>query len=175
MMERWDLYDEHRKPLRKLHTRGIDLGAGEYHTVVEIFTVNADGRLLLTQRDPLKTYPFLWEGTGGSVTAGETSLEGAQRELQEETGLNVLAEELAKIGGMRHDTCFRDIYIWRSPDLIDIADLNLQPDEVCAAKWVTFHELKEMNRLGLIVPTVWNRILMYEKEIDGWMRCKDGF
>lgn len=174
-MEQWDLYDKNRKPLGKLHTRGVELEAGEYHTVVEIFTVNADGRLLLTQRDPLKTYPLLWEGTGGSVTAGETSLEGAQRELQEETGLFAPAEALVKIGGMRHETCFRDNYIWRSPHLIDIADLNLQPGEVCSARWTGSDELKNMNRLGLIVPSVWERILLYRKEIEEWMGCRNVF
>ena len=44
---------------------------GEFHVVVEIFTFNADAQILLTQRDPLKSYPLLWESTGGSVNAGE--------------------------------------------------------------------------------------------------------
>lgn len=70
-MEIWDLVDESRKPLGKLHTRGNELQRGEFHVVVEIFTFNADAQILLTQRDPLKSYPLLWESTGGSVNAGE--------------------------------------------------------------------------------------------------------
>lgn len=170
-MELWDLYDENRKPLGKLHTRGMDLAAGEYHTVVEIFTINADGRLLLTQRDPLKPYPLLWEGTGGSVTAGETSLVGAIRELEEETGLQAPAEELIKIGERQSGHYFLDNYIWKSPEMIDLHRLRLQPGEVCGAKLVTLQELEDMNRLGLIVPKVWERIEWYRSEIEASMGC----
>lgn len=170
-MEIWDLYDENRKPLGKFHTRGVDLAKGEYHTVVEIFTINADGRLLLTQRDPLKPYPLLWEGTGGSVTAGETSLTGARRELEEETGLQAPDEKLLKIGELQSGNYFLDNYIWKSSKMIDLQELKLQPGEVCDAKLVTLQELEDMNRLGLIVPKVWKRFELYRSEIETWMRC----
>lgn len=168
-MEQWDLYDELRQPLGKLHTRGVELAAGEYHTVVEIFTINRDGRLLLTQRDPVKTYPLLWEATGGSVTAGETSITGAMRELQEETGLRASAEELIKISEIRKDTYFLDVYLWKSKQPIDLHQLKLQVGEVCDAKWVTFHELEEMNRLGLIVPKVWKRLEGFRSKLEALM------
>lgn len=97
-MEVWDLVDENKRPINKLHTRGEAQQPGEYHVVVEILTVNADGRILLTQRDAEKTYPLLWETTGGSVTAGESSLQGAVRELAEETGLVAEEKELKFLG-----------------------------------------------------------------------------
>ena len=49
----------------------------------------------MTLRDKAKpVYPNCWENTGGAVLAGETSLEGALRELREETGLAAQPEAL---------------------------------------------------------------------------------
>lgn len=165
-MEYWDLVDEHRNLLGKRHERGIDLAPGEYHIVVEIITVNKDGRILLTQRDPLKTHPLLWEITGGSITAGESSLEGAVRELQEETGLRAEPEELIKIGEIKYGHYFRDSYIWKSREMIEPANMQLQAGEVCSAKLVTFDELKIMDEQGLTVPNMMERCLLYRRELQ---------
>ncbi|WP_157824155.1 hypothetical protein [Planococcus sp. MB-3u-03] len=45
-MEVWDLYDGERNPLGKKHIRGNKLQPGEFHIVVEVITLNADGRIL---------------------------------------------------------------------------------------------------------------------------------
>ncbi|TAA69734.1 NUDIX hydrolase [Planococcus salinarum] len=164
-MELWDLVDENRNMLGKTHNRGIELNKGEYHIVVEIFTVNADGRILLTQRDPVKTYPLLWEITGGSITAGESSLEGAVRELEEETGLLAAPEQLKKIGEIKYAHYFRDSYIWKAQELIDPAAMKLQPGEVCDAKLVSFEELQEMDEAGLTVPSVIERCRLYHEDL----------
>lgn len=88
MQEYWDLYDENRRPLGETHLRGLALPKGTYHIVVEVWTVNSKGEILLTLRDPKKeTYPDKWECTGGSILAGETSKTGAVRELFEEIGI----------------------------------------------------------------------------------------
>ena len=44
-MEVWDLYDGERNPLGKKHVRGNKLQPGEFHIVVEVITLNADGRI----------------------------------------------------------------------------------------------------------------------------------
>lgn len=164
-MEIWDLVDENRNHLGKTHTRGIDLNAGEYHVVVEIFTINADGRILLTQRDPVKTYPLSWEITGGSITAGESSLEGALRELEEETGLVAPPQQLRKIGEIKYGHYFRDSFIWKSDKMIEPSIMNLQAGEVCDAKLVTFDELLAMDAAGLTVPSVLERCRLFSDEL----------
>ena len=164
-MEIWDMVDESRNPLGKLHTRGKEILPGEYHVVVEIFTINADGRILLTQRDSLKTYPLKWESTAGSVTAGENSIDGAIRELKEETGLFVNPEKLRYLGEIKQENFFLDSYLWISSKNIDISELTLQPGEVCDAKFVTLKELEEMNKTGKIVPPVWERYQLYFEEL----------
>ena len=165
-MEYWDLVDENRKLLGKTHQRGVDLTPGEYHIVVEIFTINADGRILLTQRDPVKTYPLKWEITGGSITRGETSAEGAARELEEETGLHADPDQLKKIGEIKYGHYFRDSYIWRSAEMIDLSQMKLQAGEVCDAKFVTFEELLEMDEMGLTVPSVLERCRLYNEDLQ---------
>lgn len=164
-MEMWDLVDENRKLLGKTHQRGVELTNGEYHIVVEIFTINLDGRILLTQRAPVKTYPLLWEITGGSITAGESSLEGAVRELAEETGLIASPEQLSKIGEMKYGHYFRDSYIWKSQDMIIPSAMELQPGEVCDARLVTFDELRKMDEAGLTVPSVLERCRLYNEDL----------
>ena len=60
-----------------------------WHLVAEIYSVTRDGRMLVTKRHPDKSWGGQWEITGGGVRKGETPLEGARRELREETGLAV--------------------------------------------------------------------------------------
>ena len=88
-MELWDLLDKDRNPLGLTHPRGrqYPMPPHTYHTVVSVFTVDRENRLLLTLRAPTKgMYPGYWEFTGGSGVAGEDSLTSAWRELSEETG-----------------------------------------------------------------------------------------
>ena len=87
MAEYWDLYDCERKPLGKLHRRGDEIPAGEYHLVAEVWTRDNAGNFLVSRRHPDKPFGLYWECTGGSVVAGEDSLTGAQRELEEELGI----------------------------------------------------------------------------------------
>ena len=67
---------------------------GEFHVVVNVLSVDRQGNILITKRHPKKPFGGKWEVTGGSVLAGETSLHGAVRELEEETGLHAAESEL---------------------------------------------------------------------------------
>ena len=142
-MELWDLYDATRKPLRQTHPRSGVIPAGTYHIVVEIWTIDGDGNVLLTLRDPNKeTYPNKWENTGGSALSGETSRQAAVRELREETGIIAEEDELVFLGTYRTSSAFADIYLLRRS--IPVAQLKLQPGETVDAKWVTMAELDEL-------------------------------
>ncbi len=81
MAEYWDVYDENRNKTGALHRRGDPLGPQEYHLVVEIWTLDGQGRVLLTRRDLRKHFGGLWECTGGSAQAGEDSRTAVRREL----------------------------------------------------------------------------------------------
>ena len=86
MAELWDLYDSSRKKTGVAVERGQTIPEGSYHLVVSVWIMNSKGEFLLSQRHPDKPYPLYWECTGGSVLAGESSLEGPVREVREELG-----------------------------------------------------------------------------------------
>ncbi|MBQ7900775.1 MAG: NUDIX hydrolase, partial [Clostridia bacterium] len=72
MPEYWDILDEQRQLMNKLHKRGTPLKRGEFHLVVDIVVINTDGRVLIDRRSPKKrNCPNYWEFTSGSVLAGE--------------------------------------------------------------------------------------------------------
>ena len=78
-MEKWDLYNAKREKSGITVCRGEIIPKGLYHLSVSAWIVN--------QRHPKKQYPLYWECTGGSVLSGETSLQGAIREVKEELGI----------------------------------------------------------------------------------------
>lgn len=148
-MELWDLYNADRKPLHRTHQRGIPLKVGEYHMVVSIWTVNHAHEILLTLRDAQKKWcPNKWENTGGSVMAGETSLQAAVRELREETGLQAVEKDLMQIRTRQTDFEWIDSYLLCQD--ASLSDLILQPGETVDAKWVTVPVFEEMARQDLI-------------------------
>ena len=89
-MEKWDLYTKYREKTGKEHIRGEKIPEGFYHLVVHVWIRNCKGEYLISQRAADRpTYPLMWECVGGSVIKGETSLEGAVREVKEEVGLDL--------------------------------------------------------------------------------------
>lgn len=153
MAEYWDLYDCERKPLGKLHRRGDEIPAGEYHLVAEVWTRDDAGNFLVSRRHPDKPFGLYWECTGGSVVAGEDSLTGAQRELEEELGIRVEKDELKYIFtsvNVRNTNSIYDVYEvrWNGK----LSDLSYQEGEVVDAKWVDFAGLCAMEERGELVP-----------------------
>ncbi len=142
MQELWDLYDENRNPLGKTHVRGVPLNKGEYHIVVDIWTITTDGNILIDKRHPDKPWGGFWECTGGSVTAGEDSLNGAMRELEEELGLKANPEELTLICSILYSECIYDTYLLIKD--VELKSLVFQEGEVTDAKLVTMSELDEL-------------------------------
>lgn len=154
--ELWDLLDEDGMPVGATHVRGEKLPHGAFHRVVEIFTMNSKGELLITKRAPeKKPYPNMWEITGGAVVAGEDSLDAARRELREETGIEVANRELNLILTHKGNSAFVDIYIAHKD--IPAEKLTMQPGETSAAKWVKLSEFERMIGDGLVPAPVCRR------------------
>ena len=154
-MELWDLLDKDRNPLGITHPRGrqYPMPPHTYHTVVSVFTVDVNNRLLLTLRAPTKgMYPDYWEFTGGSGVAGEDSLTSAHRELSEETGIECPPEELVFLGTVREPSAFMDCYLCRLDKAGEDVTVTLQDGETVDSKWVTFCEFETMIHKGLIPP-----------------------
>ncbi len=149
MVEYWDLYDERRNPLKRTHQRGVPLEEGTYHVVVAVWTVNSEGKLLLTLRSPEKDlYPCLWENTSGSVISGEGSREAALRELAEETGINAADEQIEFVGTAVKAASFVDIFLVTLRPGQDV--VRLQEEETIDWRWVALSELDSMFEEGLL-------------------------
>ena len=146
MAEYWDLLDANRRPLGKLHRRGDPLPEGSYHLVVQIWVRDDAGRFLISRRHPGKPWPLYWETTGGSVVAGEDSLTGARRELEEELGICVPAERMKPLGAITREQTIYDVYLVRWNG--GLSELTLQDTEVVDAKWADYDELCAIDDRG---------------------------
>lgn len=155
-MERWDLYTEDRKLSGRSMARGEVIPSGLYHLVVGIWTVNSQGRVLLTMRHPEKeVYPNTWENSGGAAQMGETSLQAAVRELGEETGIWVRPEELVLLGSEGKEGAFVDCYLVHKD--ISLMDLVLQEGETTDARWATPYEVEQACEDGTMARPVARR------------------
>lgn len=165
-MEYWDVYDAHRRPLGKTHLRGTPLPKGEYHLIVFVWVVNSEGKLLLTKRSPEKQpYAGLWENTGGSALAGETSRQAIRRELFEETGIAAEEAEFEFLTAKVGRTWISDTYLLRRD--APLSALRLQPGETCDAQWVTRAEFAALIAQGAVAQPDVERLKLVEKKLAG--------
>lgn len=163
--ELWDVYDSNKHKTGKTITRGTILPKDCYHIVVNILSMTYDGKILLTKRHPNKSYGGLWEITGGSVIAGERIVEGARRELFEETGLDVEECELYNLGSKRMTRRFVEFFLYIGDFSID--DITLQEGETVDAKIVSPNEIYKLYKENKFAEIVWIRLVEFFPEIFG--------
>ena len=170
--ELWDAYDREGNPLGFDLVRGEPIPEGVYHLVVEIFSVTTDGRVLITRRHPDKAWGSCWENTGGSVVKGETPVEGALRELREETGVIVSAQDLHPVyvdvwpgTGMRGmgSTIYHSFVVFFDPEEQTI---RLQEGETVDYDLLPYEEFKQVLREDRFVDVVRVRFLDHEADFD---------
>lgn len=154
MKELWDIYDFHKRKTGKIHEKGTSFKEGEYHIAIHAWIINDKNEILLTQRRFDDTFPGKWEPTAGSILVGETSLEGARRELKEELGIEVLPNEGKVIGGERRDQYhdFFDVCLFEKN--VNISDINIENSEVADVKWVNKEEFEDMLNKGEVIQTL---------------------
>ena len=128
----------------------------EYHLVVQVWIRNLKGEWLISKRAANKSQPLKWEPTGGSVLAGETSLQGALREVREEIGI-----VLNPADGVLFASYKRDKVSWENPGFLDVwvfeadfsmEEVQLQWEEACDDKWVSEAEIRSMIDTDEFVP-----------------------
>lgn len=159
-MEIWDLYDEKQCLTGKTHIRGQIIPDGFYHLVVHIWIRNSQGKYLITKRaENRNTYPSMFECVSGSVLQGETSEQGARREVLEEVGLNFKEKD----GILVHSQVRKEYQGKPYNDILNVwlydfdGEIDLKQattDEVSEAKWVTTLEIKALETAGLLVPSL---------------------
>lgn len=149
--EYWDLFNRNRVWVRNHHKRGDRIPDGLYHIVVHSWVMDYYGNFLISQRQNGRTDELMWERTGGSVLEGESSIEGAKREVREELGIDLAEIQPVLIKSERRDkySDFFDAWLFvvnREKTICKIDNV-----EVRDFKWVDLPELKSMDNDGLLV------------------------
>lgn len=91
-----DILDPRGNPTGRRAAKSEIHQQGHWHQTAHIWIVTPDGQVLLQRRGPTKkTHPNCWDiSSAGHVSAGESSVASAIREIQEETGLRVTEKQL---------------------------------------------------------------------------------
>lgn len=162
-MEFNDIYDEHRQLTGRVHKRGMPWKEGEYGLVVCVWIYDGKGNILMTRRAPEKSYPGTWENSGGAAKAGETSRVAILRELYEETGILAAEQDFELLTTVRDKSFFYDHYCLRADTPLE--QIKLLPGETDDVKWVTFAQIHEMIKNGMICDIIAQQFLHEEPEL----------
>lgn len=163
VMEVWDLYTKYREKTGKEHIRGEKIPEGCYHLAVHVWIRNNKGEYLISQRSADRpTFPLMWECVGGSVIKGESSIEGAIREVKEEVGLDLEQEAgkllFSKIRGtdVRYECkAYNDIMdVWLFNYSGEVQLEAATTNEVADCKWMTVSEIRKLYEEKKLVPTL---------------------
>ncbi|MCR4641130.1 MAG: NUDIX domain-containing protein [Lachnospiraceae bacterium] len=157
MSELWDVYTIDRKLTGKKCLRGKqgELSEDEFHLWVMVWIKNPQsGKYLISRRSADKdTDPLKWETVAGHTIAGDTSLDAALREVYEEVGIRLKAEDAKLLAtkvttsydGQRHNW-IRDSFYFETTGDADLDKATTR--EVIETKWLSFDEIREMYERG---------------------------
>ena len=164
MSEIWDVYNRNKKKTGRIHQRGLPLRKNEYHIVIHAWVVNSNDEVIMTKRHKSKKIcPNKWECTEGSILAGESSIEGALRELDEEIGLSFEKEEGIFLTSfiLERSKTIIDAFMFRRD--VKLEDLILQENEVSEAMIVDREKYFEMCQNKKIISSIRYFYDIYDK------------
>lgn len=132
--------------------RGGEVPEGRYRLLVHVCIFNTRGELLIQRRQPHKQgWSGLWDlSVGGSVIAGESTAEGAERETREELGLSISLADARPAVSLAFRRGFDDFYTVCMD--LDPAALTQQESEVAEVRFATLPEVLAMIDSGEFIP-----------------------
>lgn len=145
MSEEWfDIVDDHDEVIGK-EKRSVVHARGLKHRAVHILVWDSNGRLFLQKRSMRKDeFPGKWDtSSAGHLDAGESYDHSAERELQEELGIQgARIKALFKI-----DACVETgmEFVWVYEAVWD-GELKLDPVEIETGEWFTAEKIDEWIR-----------------------------
>ena len=99
MEEYYDILDKNGNKIGLTKARSLIHKDGDWHRASHVWIINSNNELLISLRSLTKDiFPGYWTmSAGGHVNAGEDSLDGAVRELEEEIGLRLAKDRFKEI------------------------------------------------------------------------------
>jgi isopentenyldiphosphate isomerase len=138
-----DVLDAQGVPTGQVRSKKEVHQLGLWHRTVHVWIVTPTGNLLMQRRGPnMDTHPNHWDiSSAGHISAGETSLQGVQREMSEELGLSI-SEQPELLGTVHGESVhqsgryinreYQDVYLMTRNVSID--ELTKQESEVSALR-----------------------------------------
>lgn len=153
MEEYIDIADASGKLLGISELKSIIHQKGLYHHTAHLWLYTKKREILLSQRSASKSIcPLMWDvSVAGHIDAGETIINAALRECQEEINLTLLESDLKKIGVFDCfqnyengiiDNEFHNTFIAELK--VPLSELSPQIEEVEALKLVSFYEFENL-------------------------------
>ncbi|WP_430907857.1 NUDIX hydrolase [Maribacter sp. 2-571] len=151
MDELLDVLDTDGTPTGETKLKSEVHRLGLFHHTVHIWCYTLDGHVLLQQRGKDKnTFPLLWDvSVAGHIGAGETVIDGAMREMEEEIGLTAEAEQFEKIFTFKSlkkptkgliDNELHHVFLF--PLEVALSQLKKQENEVAALRFLPVQHFK---------------------------------
>lgn len=153
-MELFDVLEESGRPTGRSKPRQEVHRDGDWHRSVHVWILNSQNGLLLQRRSLNKdTNPGLWDvSAAGHLSAGETSLETAVKEVGEELGLAISPDDLEFLFTISTpcpypelkviDNEIQDVYLLRRD--VPLSQLVPQQEEVAELKYVPVTNLRDL-------------------------------
>jgi len=153
MPELFEVFDARNQPLGYVKERTLVHREGDWHRTAQVYVLNARRELLCNLRHPDKdVFASLWDVCiGGHLAPGETYPEGAAREMSEELGVPLRADDLRFVGHVSinggdavkglFDREHAGVFVWRTDR--DAEDFDYQREEITR---LAFFPLAEVRR-----------------------------
>lgn len=132
---------------KEVHEKGL------WHRAAHVWFVNNKNEILLQKRQKnIESHPDKWDiSAAGHLSAGDTKLQGALREVEEELSVELEEKDLIRIGEVRNESTqhegkyinkeYVDIYVVCKD--LPINDFVIQESEVSEVRYIPLGELKK--------------------------------
>lgn len=153
MIEYIDILNDEGEKTGKVLSYEETHKTGSIHRTVHVWFLNSKRQLLLQKRSQdMRAFPGMWDiSVGGHISSGQTSLEAAKRETEEELGKSLPDEVFILLFTVRLpridykkdfvDEEFNDIYLVNYD--AGISDFQIQKGELDKVKWIDLEEFKK--------------------------------
>lgn len=117
-----------------------------YHKPVWIWIINSNNEILVQRRaSTKKKFPNLWGmSSGGHVHSGETIINGAIRETEEELGIKTTESDYKLCAEYIDDEAWEIAQLYIAHLDFNIEDIKIQTSEVSEVKWFSYEAFKKL-------------------------------